>query len=1020
MSSSKMSFSKEQETAINAGGENYLISAGAGSGKTAVLTERIYRIAKKDNTLDKFLVVTFTNLAALEMKDRVRGKLLDDEQTQHLASEVDNAHIETFDSFSLYLAKKYFYELDINKDLNIVDGTVLRIKMMMIVEEVFDEKYSNHDSNFENLINKQCVKNDDTIKNFVISLLLNAEGKIDKYAYLNHLKNDFFKENFINDTIDNYYKELIESIKYVQSLAYQLDNVEDSNQIVEFTDQLLANNSYDELYEMLKTASFPRKKTDKDNPGNSELRDELKAYYDKHINLKDKDYGTSQQIKESYLSTKDSVIEIIDLAIEVEKRFDEFKRNTNAYTFSDISKFVIKLLDNENIRNEISNSFDYIMVDEYQDTNDVQDYVVTKIARNNVYMVGDVKQSIYRFRGADSRIFQEKYVNYKLGKGGREIDLNKSYRSRREVVNFINELFEVLMDKNIQPIDYKNGHNFEFGRLEYEVNKPKCSYLPEVYTYQYEKGINFAEKEAEIIARDIQNRINDGYLVYDNKAKTSRKCNFSDFAIIIDRTTDFDEFRKKFASYNIPLKVEAKEKLFKTDVVSVIKSLLRMLYYSLSNDYGVSYKHAFFSVARSFLYQYHDDDLYIINKEKKYLLEPFAQKIELLKESLRYASLKKVLETLLNEFDIYDSISRITNYYANTHKLESLINIASNMDVLGYTLDDFIKYFDDLQELDIDIDYKENVSVNNAVTLINIHGSKGLEYGIVYFPQLYKEFNRDDIKKSFLISENYGIAIPSTENSDISSLFISRIRQELTKLDFEEKIRLLYVALTRAKEKIIFINRVKENEKRNHQPTDSKSMKDILNISDVLEKYDVNYSMISNEVVLGDSEQKVNKIKLKTIHIPAKIVKRSRASKEINDDVDTAVLDLGNELHAYLEGLDFENDDLSYITNPRMKKYVYNIRHSNLFKGIKNEQIRHEFPFYDEINNVSGYIDALIIKDDEIDIIDFKLRNIDEVEYDKQLRTYKRYVVQNTNLPIKMYLLAAITGEVREVYDAED
>ena len=150
----KMTFSSEQESAISALGENYLISAGAGSGKTAVLTERIYRIAKKNQTLDNFLVLTFTNLAAAEMKDRVRKKLLDDKETASLASEVDNAHIETFDSFSLYLVKKYFYELGISKDVSIVDNSVLSIKRKEYLDEIFEEKYLLEEEDFLKLIDE--------------------------------------------------------------------------------------------------------------------------------------------------------------------------------------------------------------------------------------------------------------------------------------------------------------------------------------------------------------------------------------------------------------------------------------------------------------------------------------------------------------------------------------------------------------------------------------------------------------------------------------------------------------------------------------------------------------------------------------------------------------------------------------------------------------------------------------------------------------------------------------------------
>ena len=1014
--SKKIEFSKDQLSAIQAEGINYLISAGAGSGKTAVLTERIYRIAKRDNTLDKFLVLTFTNLAAGEMKNRVRKLLIDDEETQHLASEVDNAHIETFDSFSLYLVKKYFYVLGISKNLNIVDQSILTIKRRMLLDEVIEKHIQDGDESLNRLVLAYSIKNLDKIKEYIINILVECDRKGDKDEFFRHLHDDFFKEETVASAVKAHHEEILEYIHYIrESAANNLSDIDDVNQIEDFMDELESIKDYNDLLVALKEKSFPRKPKGCLEP---EIRDALKDLYVKKVHIKEKenDYGDLETISSLYLGTEEYAKKIIEIAKEVEDKLDEYKNEHNAYSFGDISRFVLKLLKNENIRKEISLSFNYIMVDEYQDTNDIQEAVISSISRNNVYMVGDVKQSIYKFRGADCRVFQEKYEKYKKNLGGKEIDLNESYRSRKEVVDFINELFGQLMTKDINSIDYANGHTFGFGRKDYEVNKPSVSYKPEVYHYNKQKGDDTSKIEAEIIAKDILKKRADKFPIFVDKGET-RKCDFKDFAIIIDRSTDFDTYRDVLSSYNIPIKVENKEKLFDSEIILVVKSLLKMLAYALDSDYGVGYKHAFFSVARSFLLEYKDDNLYQINKYNTYLLEPFAQKIELHKESLRFASLKNVLLFLYKEFEIYESISKIANYYSNTHKLESIINLAENMDVMGYTISDFVKYFDDLSEFDIDIDYRDSDAQSNSVTLINIHGSKGLEYGIVYFPGLSKQFNDRDSKSSFMLSDSYGVIIPPVVSTNVASLFNHLTREEKRHADFEEKIRLLYVALTRTKEKIILLSGDVENEKSFYRPTDAKNMKRLLGISDVLTKYSAKFPNEAYTVVEKNEEIITNKITLKTLHIPAQLIKKERASKEINEEIDASLLDFGTELHAYLESLDFESDDLSYIKDSRMRKYVFNVKNSELFKGVKNSEIRHEYEFYDEENNLSGFIDALIIKEDEVDIIDFKLKNIDDDKYDRQLRIYKRYIKKQTSLPIKMYLLAAITGEVREVQD---
>ncbi len=1016
---SKMKFSDDQEKAIKALDENYLISAGAGSGKTAVLTERIYRLAKKDQSLDHFLVVTFTELAAGEMKNRVRQKLLDDIETQHLASEVDNAHIETFDAFSFYLAKKYFYELDISKDVSIVDNTILSIQRRKILDEYIEDLYLNNDKELFEITDKYVVKDLSIIKNYIIDILEKSDKKADNFAFMNHLYNDFFNQETIDKAINDFVKETHSNLEFLKEKAYELEDANDADQIINFFDNLLLINNYDELYRTLtdkELGKFPPKDR-KVQTSDKDYRDKIADFYNKKIKPnKDFNFGLTEDIVRQYNEVKPYAKKIIEIAIEVEHRLDKFKKERNAYSFGDISRFVLRLLNNEEIRKEISDQFDYIMIDEYQDTNDIQETVISAISKNNVYMVGDVKQSIYRFRGADCHIFQEKYEKYKKGIGGKEIDLNTSYRSRKEVVDFVNELFSQLMVKSINAIDYSNGHHFGFGRTEYEVNKPKCNYLPEVYNYTYDKAEDALKAEIDIIIKDILYKIKNQYQVYDNELKRSRDAEYKDFAIIIDRGTSFGEYRRAFTEANIPVKVESKETLFKSDVAIVTRNLVKMLYYSLKNEYEGEYKHAFMSVARSFLLEYKDDYLYEIFKDKSYLKEEFAQKIELIKESLRYAPIEKVLLTLYEEFDIYASISKITQYYPNAHKLEFLLKISKMMDSLNYSLEDFVIYFDDLNKLEKDIDYSDSDSRDNSVTLINIHKSKGLEYSVIYYPGLTKQFNNTEIKTSYLASEKYGAIIPSTIE-EASSLFIHLIKEELKTSDFEEKLRLLYVAITRAKEKIIFVNGNKPSKILFYKPNNAKNMQEILSITNVLTKYDAPYP-IDNIVVTGkEIEKQVTKVVLKKVNVPANPVVHTRASKEVDEDAIAVTLDFGSELHAYLERMDLETKSTDYVSNRQMKKYVYNVINSKLFDGITNEQVRHEFRFYDEESNIQGYIDALIIKDDEIDIVDFKLKNIMDEEYDRQLRIYKSYLVKHTDLPVKMYLLAAITGEIREVKD---
>ncbi len=1012
-------FSDDQLKAIDAVGENTLVSAGAGSGKTSVLTERIYQLAKEQNTLDNFLVLTFTNLAASEMKDRTRNLLFDDEATKHLASEVDNAHIETFDSFSLYLVKKYFYVLGISKDISIVDNSILTIKRQNILDELFENEANENNPELVALISQYSIKSNDRVKKMVIELLKKANGKINQYEYIEKLAKNYFSDEHIDSLINELFNNKLEVLKIMKDKANGLVDSEYQIEVLDFIDKLLGSKNLDELRAQIEE-DFPKLKTKKgEEHPDKQLRAELSGIYSDYIKIKkgsrEGDFGSTADIKAQFEETKPFITKICDLAINVEKQLDEFKQEKRAYSFSDISRFVIKLLDNKDIVNEIAGSFKYIMIDEYQDTNDIQDYVISKISNNNVYMVGDIKQSIYRFRGAECTLFQEKYEQYKKHNGGQEIDLNTSYRSRQEVVDFVNDVFGDLMIKAYNPIDYSNGHTFKRGLKVYDEHKDENAYKPEVYRYSYEKAAEMPHKEGNIIASDILKKIDEKYEIYDDKNKEFRPCTYKDFAIIVDRTAFFYTFQQIFSKRGIPLNAKGKEKLFNSDIAVLVKNLVKMLYLSLNNQYDVEYRKAFMSVARSFVFNYKDDKLHQIVSNKQELTEPFVQQMELKKESLRFASIKSILEWLYSQYHIYEHISKIANYYANAHKLEQLLSIASDMDALGYTLKDFVQYFNDMEATDLDVDYRDQDNPEDSVTLITIHGSKGLEYPITYFPGLRKEFKRDD-SGTFLISDKYGISLPLVVNN-FPSIVNTLTKIEEEKLDFAEKIRLLYVAITRCREKIIIIDG--ENDKGSNKlfGYETNSLSKLLSLSSHMSNYDSTYSL--NDLTAKDknNNKEVPPIVIKSINIPAKEIIHSRASKEVDEIVNESVLDFGSEVHSYLQTMNLENDDLSYISNKRIRRYVANVKDSVLFKEIKNSQVRHEFRFFDETNNIEGYIDALIIKDNEIDIVDFKLKNIADEEYDKQLRTYKRYVSQITKLPIKMYLIAAITGEIREVID---
>ena len=1005
--------SREQKLAIDAQGKNYLISAGAGSGKTAVLTKRIFRLVKENQRLDNFLILTFTNLAAGEMKERLRKLLLEDESTKAFAVEVDNTHIETFDSFYLFLARKYFYKLGINKDLSVISGPIIEIKQRQILDELFHDYVVNEFPKMIELIKLFSLKDNEAIKKFILDILKKADYKADKEAYYNHLRNDFSSQEFVNSIILEKYELLIKSIRFLldKVRAANLENLDDEAQIIDYLNELLSKPDYTSLTEYINEFPFPRRSGNQFKYEDPTMRNALADFFNKNIKS---DFLTIKEINEVIDKNQEFIGFVLDIVAQIEQQIDAFKKSHNAYTFADISRMVLVLLKDAEIVKEVSTQFDFIMVDEYQDTNDIQEMVLNIIGRDNIYMVGDIKQSIYRFRNADCKIFNKKFLDYKAHIGGEEIDLNQSFRSRREIVDFINDVFSKIMIKEHNAIDYSNGHNFLFGQVEY-ADKNKI-YDPVEYRYLYDKTDECVEKEAEMMAKDIIDKINNEYPVYDLRNHKNNPAQFKDFAIIIDRETDFETIRKVFSNYNIPLKSCGKEKLMTSDITVALRSLLKLLNYALKSDYGDEYQHAFLSLARSFLIEMKDQELYEVFKDKKenrVLLTPLAQKIELLKEKYRFASLYEILNGLYNKFSIYDHIAKITNYYANAHKAEMLLDYAKQMDALSMSLQELVDYFDNLTNYDLDIDYRDNDSQENSVTLINIHQSKGLEYNIVYYPLLFRSFNIRQFQGDFFVCDKYGLIFPDDHNL-LKSLYIQQEKSE----EVEEKIRLLYVALTRAKQKIIMILGMKNRIKPAIiMPNYSSCLRDIYLLADTADKYLKEFPLLDKEVSLkknSEETREIEPISLKSISIESNLVKKEKASKE-SAEVDEDLLLFGTQVHAILENLDFDKRDTSVYSDYRFKKIASNVFNSPIFKGVTNEMVKPEFAYYDEINNVNGIIDCLIEKDDEILIVDYKLKNIADEEYEKQLKTYYKYVSSVSKKTIKMYLLAALTGECKEV-----
>jgi len=496
----------DQEKAITECGTNIIVSAGAGSGKTAVLTERTIRKLLNGTDINRLLILTFTNAAAGEMKNRIRVAIKKSGLKEQL-DYIDSAYITTFDSFALSVVKKYHLSLNIPNNISIMDSSIEVLKTNEILDKIFEESYG--DENFNKLIGDFCSKSDDNIKEVVKEISKKLDLIIDKEGFLNNYIEDHFNDEYIDKYVNIYLEKINELKNSIEEPYKELISRVDNKYLEVFNiESLLNSTTYEEMRLNINCIGSPRKNKNCVE-GFEVYKDEIKKII---TNLKELlRFNNIEEMKNTLISTKSYIEAICNIIKKFDIEFLKYKKENNIYTFSDIAKMSIKILkDNPSIREELKNSFDEIMVDEYQDTSDIQEEFIGLISNNNVYMVGDIKQSIYRFRHANPYIFRNKYDNYSKCNGGIKIDLLKNFRSRPEVLDDINLIFNLIMDNNIGDAKYKESHQMNFGNTNYtEGYKTNQNNNMDILTYNPKDIEEYTSDEIEAFttAYDIKEKI---------------------------------------------------------------------------------------------------------------------------------------------------------------------------------------------------------------------------------------------------------------------------------------------------------------------------------------------------------------------------------------------------------------------------------------------------------------------------------------------------------------------------------
>lgn len=899
----------EQLSAIKTRNCNLLVAAAAGSGKTAVLVERIIRIiTNKDNPvdIDKLLVVTFTNAAAAEMRERIAAaisKALDKEPTsknlQKQLTLLNRANITTMHSFCLDVIKNNFHKIDLDPSFRIGDQTEGILIKDEVIETLFEEKYDQEDTEFTSLVEAfSTYKNDDNLKeliinmyNFIMSgpwpenwLKENAEAfNIETMEKLNNSKWVLVLKNSIKVEIEGYIKMLekaIEIINLTDGLEPYLETF--SNELYSIKN---AYNSIDcgldDIYSSLCSISFGRLKSikkDKVSDENAQntvksIRDDIKKKISELIN--NTFSVTPEEMLINIKGAYPTIKKLTEIVLEFGEKFSQKKKEKNILDFNDLEHLCLKILsdkdENGNIipsktAIEFKNLFDEVLVDEYQDSNNVQETIIELVSRRkdefpNVFMVGDVKQSIYRFRQAKPELFMEKYINYTLEESNnRKIQLYKNFRSRKEVIDGVNYIFKEIMSETVGELEYTDEEALNLGASyensedenvilggpievniieksieESDLNKEKLD--EEDFENEEIEGVNL---EGKIVAKRIKELMtttgNNVFKVLDKETGEYRPIKYKDIVILLRATKNWSEsLLDELGQEGIPAYADTGSGYFESIEIRTIMSLLRVIDNPMQDVPVIA-------VLKSPIMGFSAEDLSIIrlkNKEKYFYeniadiaegnicdiseelitrCRGFLEKLEIWRNKAIYMPIDEFIWYLYMDTAYYGYVGAMPNGVLRQANLKILFQRAKQFEQTSFKgLFNFINFINKLTKSSGDMGSAKILGENeDVVRIMSIHKSKGLEFPVVFLCGTGKQFNLMDLNKNILYHDELGFGpdfVDLEKRVSIGTIAKEAIKKKMKLETLSEEVRILYVACTRAKEKLIITGTVNNIQK---------------------------------------------------------------------------------------------------------------------------------------------------------------------------------------------------------------
>ena len=893
-----MKWTNEQEQAIKENGSNILVAAAAGSGKTAVLVERIINKIINDNIdIDKLLVVTFTNAAASEMRERVLDaiykKLEEDPENQNLQRQItllNKASICTIDSFCLEVVRNHFYELDnVSPNFRIGDITEIELLKQEVIEELFEKKYEEENEDFNKLINTYTSYKDDTplkeiilkIYNYIQSNPFPEKWLHEKIEMFNIKNSNIQKENINQqdfsvtiwgeELLKEIEEELIDDITTLQdieeSLSYdpELDKFQQTiRNDIDALETLRKNlDNWDKAYEISQNISFvtwPRKKIE------SEIKEEAKAIRDdvkKKLNkILDKilicdSEEAMQDIQDMYQILK----KLQKIILEFQDEFSKRKREKNIVDFNDIEHFALKILlkdkdgkiEPTEVANKYKQKYSEIAIDEYQDSNLVQEYILKAVSKeNNIFMVGDVKQSIYKFRQAMPELFLSKYETYKTKENKKENDdlkikLFKNFRSRKNVLDFTNLIFQDIMSNLLGDIEYDDEEYLNLGanyssieqNLKTEINiinlkqdkdHENIDELEE--NEEQQEKLEDVEIEARFVANKIKELIDNKFQVWDRNKNKYRNIEYKDIVVLLRSTFNIAPiYEQEIIRLDIPVFSDSSQEYLDSIEIQTIMSLLKIIDNPLQDIPLVT-------VLRSNIGKFTDDELVEIRLTDKYddfytcmqkskpnvtenlkiKIEQFFSNIEKWRKEQEYLALDELIWKIYIDTGYYNYVGLMPNGPLRQANLKMLFQRARQYETSNFKgLYNFINFIDKLKLSSGDLGTAKLIGENdNVVRIMSIHKSKGLEFPVVFLSSTGKQFNLMDLNQNILLHQEMGIGVKYIDYErqvQYDTLTKISMKNKILVETLSEEMRILYVALTRAKEKLFITGLSKDYEK---------------------------------------------------------------------------------------------------------------------------------------------------------------------------------------------------------------